>query len=573
MKLRVKKKPVILPIVVTSVLILAVVALIFFRFAKLKTAPSSILADEANHAYIAYSLLKTGRDEHGQAWPIIFKAFGDQKLPAYAYSLIPFLAVLPLEPWVARLPSVFAGLAFVLVAFLLLKELKFSKSVSILGASVAAFSSWSFILSRFAYESNLGLLFFTLALLFYLRAKRRTQLGSYLLWAVFGALSLYAYISYRIVVPVFFLALMLLDYVKHKELRKKILIAGLSFVILVLPIFLFANSASSLARFKQVGFMADQGVVLDIDQKRSFCAQDIPRPVCDLVWNKGTALVQKVFFAYVNLFSPNYLFFQGDGANSYLSVGAFGQFSFLLLPIYLLALIALFNRKPVAQTKQLLLFLVLGFMIAPLPAILAEIQKVRLSPVLPFFIILFALGFQQAFSYFRQEKWRQIFYLFFLIALPIYFLIYFINFSSIHVRKNIFAYDAYVPRIFELSQKYEDEDYQIYVEAFFSDPIMYYAFYRQIDPQFYQNNVTLGVLEKSGFQHAASLGQYQIVHSLDEAQLLITDPQQKAIYITNQQIMPIRFLLENVWVDSPLMNYAFIYDLSNYVAELNEAKP
>ncbi|HNV45383.1 MAG TPA: hypothetical protein PKG78_03045, partial [Candidatus Woesebacteria bacterium] len=81
------------------------VIVIIFRLAKLKTAPRTIMIDEASHAYIAYSLLKTGRDEHGQSWPIIFKAFGDQKLPAYAYTLIPFLAVLPLEPWVVRLPS------------------------------------------------------------------------------------------------------------------------------------------------------------------------------------------------------------------------------------------------------------------------------------------------------------------------------------------------------------------------------------------------------------------------------------------------------------------------------------
>lgn len=550
-----------------------ILALLFFRFAKLKTAPSTILVDEANHGYIAYSLLQTGRDEHGQAWPLIFKAFGDQKLPAYAYSLLPFLSILPLETWVLRLPSVLAGILFVLAIYFLLKELKFSQPISLLGASAAAFSSWAFILSRFAYESNLGLLFFTLALMFYVRAKNRRQLTNYLLWAIFASLSLYSYIAYRLVTPIFFVCLIAIDCFKKSLDRKKIFLAVLSFILLILPIFLFNHSISNLARFQQVGFLADQGTVLDIDEKRTLCAIDLPRPICDVLWNKGSSLLKKVFFAYLNLFSPNYLFFQGDGANSYLSVGTFGQFSFLLLPAYLLAFLAFFKVKKNKAENFLLIMLGLGFLIAPLPAILSEIQKVRLSPVLPFFIIFFALGFQEAVALLNKKNQRQCFYLFFLLALPIYFAVYFINFSSIHVRKNVFAYDAYVPKIFSLLEKYEADNYQIYLEGFFSDPIMYYAFYRQIDPQFYQDNVVLGPLEKSGFQHAAALGNYLVVHSLDEILEKRIDPTAKAVYVTNQQILPPQYLLENVWVDNPQMNYAFIYNLTNYVPETNNEKP
>ncbi|MDO9028471.1 MAG: 4-amino-4-deoxy-L-arabinose transferase, partial [Candidatus Roizmanbacteria bacterium] len=59
------------------------------RVYKLGSIPSGILPDEASFGYNAYSVLKTGKDEHGVSYPLTFKAFGDQKLPAYVYSLIP----------------------------------------------------------------------------------------------------------------------------------------------------------------------------------------------------------------------------------------------------------------------------------------------------------------------------------------------------------------------------------------------------------------------------------------------------------------------------------------------------
>ncbi|MBU1127337.1 hypothetical protein KKF11_03250, partial [Patescibacteria group bacterium] len=41
--------------------------------------PVGLNADEAAIGYNAYSLIETGLDEHGNAWPIHFKSFGDYK--------------------------------------------------------------------------------------------------------------------------------------------------------------------------------------------------------------------------------------------------------------------------------------------------------------------------------------------------------------------------------------------------------------------------------------------------------------------------------------------------------------
>lgn len=549
--------------------------LIVFRLAKLKTAPRTIMIDEASHAYIAYSLLKTGRDEHGQSWPIIFQAFGDQKLPAYAYSLIPFLAVLPLEPWVVRLPSIISGILFVFVIFYLLKELKFNRKEAIFAASIAAFSSWTFMLSRFAYESNLALLFFTSALLFFLKAGHLKKNIYYFLFAFFSALSVYSYISYRLIMPIFFFLIFVLSYCNKSQYslqKKKVFGSFIVFLLLILPIFFLSNLDNSLARFNQVGFLSDPGMVLEIDEKRTFCAADYPRLVCDLIWNKGTFFVKKFFSGYVYLFSPNYLFLEGDKDLAYMNVDGFGQFSFLLLPFYLLAIVSLFHADSKKSDQFLKLFLIIAFLITPLPAILSGLQKVRLSPVLPFLIVFFTLGFREFLAFFKKDKVKNLVFILITLLLPIHFLLYFINFASVHLPKNTYAFDGYVPKIFSIGQNYIEEDKLVYIEAFFSDPIMYYAFYQKIDPSHYQKNVKLAPLEKSGFQHARALDNYVVVHSLAEAIELAEESEQEVVYITNKQALSKKYILENVWVSDPAIIYAQVYDLSKYILEEENEK-
>lgn len=556
-------------------LVLLFVILILFRIAKLKTAPQTIMIDEASHAYIAYSLLKTGKDEHGQSWPVIFKAFGDQKLPTYAYSLIPFLAVLPLEPWAVRLPSVISGILFVLVIFYLLKELKFNYKEAIFAASVAAFSSWTFILSRFAYESNLALLFFTSALLFFFRANRLKKNVYYFLFALFSALSVYSYISYRLIMPIFFFLIFILSFFKKSQYsleKNKVFSSFIVFLLLILPIFFLSSLDNSLARFNQVGFLSDQGMVLEIDEKRTFCAADYPRLVCDLIWNKGTFFIKKIFSAYLYLFSPNYLFLEGDKNLTYMNVDGFGQFSFLLLPFYLLAIVSLFKVDSKKTAQFLKLLLMIAFIFSPLPAVLSGIQKVRLSPVLPFFIIFFTLGFREFLSYFKKDKFKNLVFILTMSLLPIHFLFYFINFASIHLPKNIFAYDGYVPKIFSIGQNYIEKDKVVYIEAFFSDPIMYYAFYQKIEPSHYQKNVKLAALEQSGFQHAQALDNYIVVHSLAEAIELAEESEQEVVYITNKQALSKKYILENVWVSDPAIVYAQVYDLTKFILEEENEK-
>lgn len=151
-----------------KVLLLAIIFLGFIlRIAYIETKPHGVFVDEAALGYSAFSILETGKDEHAVSYPFLFfKSFGDYKPPLYFYSQLPFIKVLGLTNTSVRLPSVIAGTFLILVMYFVLRKLKYNYFSSLFAASIIAFSPWTIYLSRFAFESNLTLLFFSLGLFF-----------------------------------------------------------------------------------------------------------------------------------------------------------------------------------------------------------------------------------------------------------------------------------------------------------------------------------------------------------------------------------------------------------------------
>src|SRR5690606_7450646 len=128
------------------------------RFLYLDEIPVSLNWDEVSHGYNAYSILRTGKDEWGQTMPLIFRAYGDYKLPVYIYLTAISEAVFGVNEFAVRFVSALAGVGIVYFMYLLGERL-YSKRVGLWSAFLAALSPWSLFLSRGAFEANLGLLF------------------------------------------------------------------------------------------------------------------------------------------------------------------------------------------------------------------------------------------------------------------------------------------------------------------------------------------------------------------------------------------------------------------------------
>ena len=106
-----------------KVLVLILLLSLGLRVWQINSFPSGLNADEAALGYNAYSLLTTGKDEHGHPWPVNLESFGDFKPAGYAYLLMPFIKVLGLNEFAVRLPSAIFGILGVLGIYLLTKSL------------------------------------------------------------------------------------------------------------------------------------------------------------------------------------------------------------------------------------------------------------------------------------------------------------------------------------------------------------------------------------------------------------------------------------------------------------------
>ena len=89
---------------------LIIVVASFLRLYKITDVPPGVNRDEASIGYTAYSLLNTGKDEYGRAFPVSFESFGDWKLPFYIYAVMPLVSIFGLSEFAIRIPSSIFGI-------------------------------------------------------------------------------------------------------------------------------------------------------------------------------------------------------------------------------------------------------------------------------------------------------------------------------------------------------------------------------------------------------------------------------------------------------------------------------
>ncbi len=121
-------------------LLLITLILFAFAFRLFRLNTWRLTNDEMSIGYNAYSILKTGKDEWGRSYPIIFQAFGDFKLPVYIYSVVPFIALGGLTPLMIKLPSILAGISVIISIYFLAKQLLNDEVTALIAAILMAFS-------------------------------------------------------------------------------------------------------------------------------------------------------------------------------------------------------------------------------------------------------------------------------------------------------------------------------------------------------------------------------------------------------------------------------------------------
>jgi len=318
----------------------------FLRLSSLDTLPPSPYWEEVALGYDAYSILKTGKDHHGNPWPVVaFESFGDWKPSLYFYTVVPSVALFDLSVWAVRFPSALAGILTVLCTYLLIREIltdrKYKDSVSLLTAFFLAVTPWHILTSRVAFETNLGSFLVTLGSWLFYSWKRKKSLLALLLSSISFALSLYSYHGFRVFTPLLVTFLVISSYKTLLASKKTVALSFAVFVLLTLPVLIKMRDPQVTQRFGQTSAFATLEPIL---QSNAAIAKHggslVARLLHHRFWYYGKIFTEN----YVSHFSSNFLFIKGD-ENLRHSVGLIGQLYWVQLPLILLGLFYLFRNK------------------------------------------------------------------------------------------------------------------------------------------------------------------------------------------------------------------------------------
>lgn len=459
------------------------------RLWQLGAVPSSPDWDEVALGYNAYSIAQTGKDEYGQAFPIVLRSFDDYKPALYAYLAIPAIKLFGLNVFAVRLPSAIFGILTVLATYFLVKELfgklAISHKLSAISAFLLAISPWHLQFSRIAFESNVGLAFNVFTALFFMKGLKKPWF--LLLSALFAGLALYVYQSEKIFTPMLVLTLVIIF---RKEVftreKKYLILAFLTLFVVSLPLTSYTlTDKQALLRARGVSAFADQTVFLERNvQKllRDKGNKDLLGLVLD---NRRVQYVLAGVSGYLSHFDFNWLFITGDEARHHapnMGLLYLWELPFLLVGIYAL-LFGKFERK-----TKLIIFS--WFLIAPIPASITSgvPHAVRTLNFLPTFQIFTAIGILSALRSISNFQLRKLLLTPFLL-LVIFNFIYYLN--QYFAQQNYFNSQSWqygYRETVEEVQKIEDKYDKIVVtnKPHLDQSYMFFLFYLGYDPEKYQ---------------------------------------------------------------------------------------
>jgi 4-amino-4-deoxy-L-arabinose transferase-like glycosyltransferase len=225
-------------------------------FVGIPKNPPGFFIDEASIAYNAHTISRQGVDEHGQTFPLYFRAFGEYKSPVYIYILAAVFRFTGPSVLVARLLSATLGLAAALLFGILGARLTGRRIVGLITFLAAAFTPWFFEISRLVFEVTLLPVLLALFLLLLQSAAERRQ-WSWPIAAGLGALlglMIYTYSVGRLLAPFFALGL---AFFFTRQRWRSIVLTWIFFSLTLLPLALFTlrHPGALSERFKYVTYV------------------------------------------------------------------------------------------------------------------------------------------------------------------------------------------------------------------------------------------------------------------------------------------------------------------------------
>ncbi len=295
-------------------LILVISLGVLLRIWSFDKLPNGLHWDEQDTGYQAYSLLKTGKDYFGNKLPLFPHSLAEYRTPILIYSMVPVVKVFGLSALSVRsLPVLFGILGIITFGLLMYFSSKnvLLTTLSLLSISI---SIWHIQYSRQAVESIVMSLYFLLGLTCFFRKK-------YIISALMFGLSMWAYSTAKLFVPVFVFILIITNYQRFKTLNiKTILISGFVICLFAYLVIVDGIFGKSGQRFRELSIFTDPITAAEVNvlrqtQQRASGATGVglsPRLIDKIIYNKATFWWNTFIKNYASAFSTEFLFIKGD---------------------------------------------------------------------------------------------------------------------------------------------------------------------------------------------------------------------------------------------------------------------
>jgi hypothetical protein len=359
-----------------SILILIGIVMLGFllRIYRISTLP--MYGDELTMVYDTYSILKTGKDATGQAFPLTFK-MGAGRPAGYIYASVPFVYLFGPTEWGIRSLSILSSLGIIVLMYFLGKKL-FGEKAGFIASFIASISLWDIYLSRGGFEAHFALFLALLGIVSFLY-------GKYIPWAISWGLTIFTYPTFKLTLPLMFLILVLFNGIKN-TFKNKFFVGSL----IILAAFAgFAVKETfrgvSEQRFLSINIFSDinirQEVIQLVNEERT--ASTLPAILKPVFYNKPLQYFRILLDNYTENLSVKFLYIRGDG-NPRHNPGEWGMLYAIELPLLFIGIINLWKKE-----KKTLALIVGWILITPLATMfLNDAHGLRNTLMLPPFILL-----------------------------------------------------------------------------------------------------------------------------------------------------------------------------------------
>lgn len=481
-----------------TILILAA----FLRLYRLNDIPPGVNRDEASIGVTAYSLMTTGKDEYGRAFPLSFESFGDWKLPLYIYTTIPFVKLFGLSELAVRLPSAIAGIMSVAAIYYLAQILFASEFIALAASLSLALMPWHIHISRVESEAIVAVLLTLVGSIHFLQSVKSKSIGKLISSAVLFSATYYTYHGSHVSTSLLLIGLF---FIYRKEVMRipRWWIAAGTGIILVLVILSVTFSADR-TKISGISIFGDPTVVHTKIELPRLEHNNPNGLIARLVHNKATFAVMTVVQNYLKSYSPEFLFIKGGG-NSAHNIQGYGNLHAIEAPLLLFGLVWLISLFKKREAKFVLWWIAIG-------AVAAAITKDaphsnRMLAVTPSLAIATGSGIYFS-TQLAARKLHKIIIVLLLIGysfvlLP-YLDLYFVHFAKTEAANWGYAYKKLVPILF--SEEYKNSP--VVMTRPETSPYIYLLFYSGYPPSEYQRETKRYPISNDGFTDVEEFGRF-----------------------------------------------------------------